>query len=81
MNLRRIIDFRSLLSQVNQLLLNVEDESTLLQSICDIAVKYGHLKLAFIARPNENDVFRIFKPFGYFLYGFNRRNNSFYSFL
>jgi diguanylate cyclase (GGDEF)-like protein/PAS domain S-box-containing protein len=64
MNLRRIIDFRSLLSQVNQLLLNVENESTLLQSICDIAVKYGHLKLAFIARPDENDVFRILASSG-----------------
>jgi diguanylate cyclase (GGDEF)-like protein/PAS domain S-box-containing protein len=64
MNLMRIIDFRSLLSQVNQLLLNVEDESTLLQSICDIAIKFGHLKLAFIARPDEKDVFKILASSG-----------------
>ncbi|MGC8483531.1 MAG: diguanylate cyclase [Thermodesulfobium sp.] len=63
-NLQRIIDFGSVLSQVNQLVANVQDESVLYQSICDIAIEFGHLKLSFIARPDENGVFRILAASG-----------------
>ncbi len=63
-NLQRVIDFGSVLSQVNQLIATVQDEPVLYQSICDIAIKFGHLKLAFIARPDENKVFHILAASG-----------------
>ncbi|AEE14537.1 diguanylate cyclase with PAS/PAC and GAF sensors [Thermodesulfobium narugense DSM 14796] len=63
-NLQRIVDFGTVLTQINQLISNVQDELTLYQSICDIAVNYGHLKLAFVAKPDKDGVFRILAATG-----------------
>ncbi|AWB10300.1 PAS domain S-box-containing protein/diguanylate cyclase (GGDEF) domain-containing protein [Thermodesulfobium acidiphilum] len=50
---------------------NVQDESTLYQSICDIAVRYGHLKLAFIAKPDKDGIFRILAASGNTKYAYS----------
>lgn len=50
--LRRVTDFNAFLAQVNQFISHAEDEAKLLQDICDLAIRYAHLKVAFIARPD-----------------------------
>lgn len=58
-SMQRVIDFSSVLSQINQLIANVDEESNFLQSICELAVKFGHLKLASIAKPDQDGTFRM----------------------
>ena len=50
--LGRLLDFNSLLAGVNHAISVHEDETQLLQSICDLATQHAHLALAYIARPD-----------------------------
>lgn len=50
--LERLTDFNAFLAQVSQFISHAEDEAKLLQDICDLAIRYAHLKVAFIARPD-----------------------------
>lgn len=48
-----------MLAQGNQVVATAENSHDLLQSLCDIAVKHGHLQLAFIAHPDPTGNFNI----------------------
>ena len=56
--LTRLKDFNTLLAQVNQAITVHDDEDALLSAICDLAVLYGGLKLAWIARPDAHGRFQ-----------------------
>ncbi len=56
--LTRLKDFNTLLAQINQAITVHDDEDSLLQAICDLAVHYGGLKLAWIARPDAQGRFQ-----------------------
>ena len=58
-HVQRLADFNALLAQVNQAMAGAEDELGLLQSICQLAVQYAKLKLAFIAQPDPHGRFSI----------------------
>ena len=55
--LKRISDFNALLGHVNQVIAAASDEKVLLQSICDLAIRYAHLALAVVARPGPDGRF------------------------
>ena len=56
--LTRLKDFNTLLAQINQAITVHDDETALLQAICDLAVRDGGLKLAWIARPDAQGRFQ-----------------------
>lgn len=56
--LTRLKDFNTLLAQINQAITIHEDEDSLLQAVCDLAVRYGGLNLAWIARPDAQGHFK-----------------------
>ncbi len=58
-HVQHLADFNALLAQVNQAMAGAEDEFGLLQSICQLAVQYAKLKLAFIAQPDPQGHFSI----------------------
>ena len=58
LTLRKVSEFNTLLTKVNQIVASAENESSLIQSICDLAVKHGHLSLAWIGVPDESGAFR-----------------------
>ncbi len=49
---QRLQDFYAFLSQTNRATFRAADETGLFQEICHIAVAYGHVKLAFVMRPD-----------------------------
>ena len=55
---RRINKTNEILIQVNQLMVTANDESQLIQDICDIIVEKGHFKLAYIAIPDVQGKFQ-----------------------
>ncbi len=62
--LSRALQFNSMLAQVNQVIASAEDAHTLFKAICEIAVQYGRMKLAFIAVPDANRRFKILASAG-----------------
>ncbi len=56
--LGRLAQFNALLAQVNQVIDRSSNEADLLQTICELAVEHGELRLAFIARPDAQGWFR-----------------------
>ncbi|OZB55483.1 MAG: hypothetical protein B7X35_08900, partial [Halothiobacillus sp. 14-56-357] len=60
----RLIDFNHMLAKVNQKIVSAESEQELLQPLCDLAVRYAHLKLVLLARPDETLRFRILAASG-----------------
>ena len=44
----------ALLSQINQAVVRIHDRQTLLQTICNVAVQYGHFKMAWIGIVDDN---------------------------
>ena len=58
LTLRKVSEFNTLLTKVNQIVTSAVDESSLIQSICDLAVKHGRLSLAWIGVPDERGEFR-----------------------
>jgi GAF domain-containing protein len=59
-----IISFNSFLKEMNQIIQKVNDELALFQSACDIATSHGKFKLAFVARPDKDGLFRIIASSG-----------------
>ena len=63
-HLQHLAEFNAMLVRVNQIASSARDEQMLLQSICATAVEQAHLKLAFIARPDEKGRFQILAASG-----------------
>lgn len=62
--LERLAHFNAMLAQVNEVISSEQDEQRLLQATCDCAVQYGHLKVAYVARPDEQGDFRFLASAG-----------------
>jgi diguanylate cyclase (GGDEF)-like protein/PAS domain S-box-containing protein len=56
--LQRLSDFNALMAQVNESIATSLDEQQLLQDVCDLAIRYAHLELAVIARPDASGRFQ-----------------------
>lgn len=54
----RMINFNTLLIQVNQLLMTIKEDIGFCQSVCDLIVAYGRFTVAFIAVPDEYGFFQ-----------------------
>ncbi|EGQ61934.1 sensory box-containing diguanylate cyclase, putative, partial [Acidithiobacillus sp. GGI-221] len=54
----------ALLTKINQMISGAEDESVLLQHICEIAVQQSGLKLAFVSRPDTQGRFQFLAAAG-----------------
>ncbi|MHB8348438.1 MAG: diguanylate cyclase domain-containing protein [Acidiferrobacterales bacterium] len=63
-HVRRLADFNALLAQANQTMASAVDDLDLLRSICQLAVRYAKLKLAFIAQPDPQGRFAILAASG-----------------
>ncbi|GBQ38349.1 hypothetical protein CFR79_10940 [Komagataeibacter saccharivorans] len=59
LQLTRLTEFNSFMAQLNQCISQAKNEEALLQEICDMAIHYAHLKIAFIGRPDENGSIRM----------------------
>ena len=55
---RRLADFNAMSARVNQIVAGGHNEAEILQSVCDVAVRFAHLKVAYIARPDDSGTFR-----------------------
>jgi len=62
--LSHALQFNSMLAQVNQVIASAEDPHTLFKAICEIAVQYGQMKLAFIAVPDADRRFKVLAAAG-----------------
>lgn len=62
--LTRALHFNAMLAQVNQVIARAEHPHELFQAICDIAVQYGRLRLAFIGVPDAQRRIRIIASAG-----------------
>lgn len=60
----RLIDFSHMLAKVSQKISSAESEAELFQPLCDFAVRYAHLKLALLARPDPTLTFRFLAASG-----------------
>jgi diguanylate cyclase (GGDEF)-like protein/PAS domain S-box-containing protein len=60
----RLIDFNHMLAKVNQKIVSAESERELFQPLCDLAVRYAHLKLVLLARPDDTLRFRFLAASG-----------------
>ena len=55
---RRLADFNALLAHVNQAAASAQDEGVLLDSVCQLAVRYAHVRIAYVARPDAGGRFQ-----------------------
>ena len=62
--LERLAHFNALLAQVNEVISSERNEQRLLQATCDCAVQYGHLKVAYVARPDAQGDFQFLASAG-----------------
>ncbi|MDE2342147.1 MAG: EAL domain-containing protein [Betaproteobacteria bacterium] len=62
--LTRALQFNSMLAQINQVIAEAEYPHELFQSVCDIAIKYGQFRLAFIGVPDVQRRMRIIASAG-----------------
>ncbi|MFA5730709.1 MAG: EAL domain-containing protein [Acidithiobacillus sp.] len=56
--LQRITDFSVLLSGANEVIAYTENETDLLRSLCELAVRHAHLRLAWVGRPDRDGIFQ-----------------------
>ena len=61
---RQLTEFNFFLAQINQLISRTENEKSLLDSICNMAISYTRLKLVWIAKPDEKGEVRFIAHFG-----------------
>lgn len=62
--LMRLSEFNAMLSQASQQITLHVTEAEFLAKLCELSVKYGHMRLAWIGRPNEDGVFVILSASG-----------------
>ena len=62
--LERLAHFNAMLAQVNEIVASAPDEQRLLQAICDSAIRYGHLSVAYVARPDTDGDFHFIASAG-----------------
>jgi PAS domain S-box-containing protein len=55
--LRRLADFNTFLVKIYQVVDTAQDETILMQAVCDMAVRYAHLRVAHILRPGNDQRF------------------------
>lgn len=55
--LRRLADFNTFLVKIYQCVDTARDETVLMQAVCDMAVRYAHLRVAYILQPGEDQRF------------------------
>lgn len=55
--LRRLADFNTFLVKIYQCVDTARDETVLMQAVCDMAVRYAHLRVAHILQPGEDQRF------------------------
>ncbi len=55
---QRLSDFNALLSEANEAIARAEDEKTLLQDLCELAIRRANLRLAWIAAPDAGGWFQ-----------------------
>jgi diguanylate cyclase (GGDEF)-like protein/PAS domain S-box-containing protein len=63
-HLKRLSDFKSLLAEARQVIAMNSDEPVLLQTLCNMAVKYSHADIAWIGQPDGEGWFRIMHSSG-----------------
>ena len=56
--LRRLTDFNMFMAQASLCASQANNESAILQDICDMAIRYAHFKIALIARPDDAQRFQ-----------------------
>ena len=61
---QRLTNFNILLGDVNQAIARAEDETTLLQDICALAVRYTNTRLAWIGKPDTQGDFQVLAAAG-----------------
>lgn len=64
LRLQRLSDFNALLAQVNRVVAESASEKILFQAICDLAIRYAHLKLAWVGRPDSAREFQFIAASG-----------------
>lgn len=58
LRLQRLSDFNSLLSEANEAIARAEDETSLLQTLCTLAIERAHLQLIWIGAPDNDGWFK-----------------------
>ncbi|HUW98070.1 MAG TPA: EAL domain-containing protein [Acidiferrobacter sp.] len=61
---RQLTNFNILLSEANQAIARAEDESSLLQELCHLAVLHTNIRLAWVGRPDEHGNFQVLAQAG-----------------
>jgi diguanylate cyclase (GGDEF)-like protein/PAS domain S-box-containing protein len=64
LRLQRLTDFNILIAQVNESISTSLDEQQLLQDVCDLSIRYAHLALAVITRPDASGRFQYLNAAG-----------------
>ncbi len=59
LRLTRLLEFNSLLAQINHAIGAHDDDDALLCAVCELAARSAHLALAFVARPDADGRFRM----------------------
>ncbi|HUW97513.1 MAG TPA: diguanylate cyclase [Acidiferrobacter sp.] len=62
--LQRITDFSVLLSSANETIAQMENEANMLQSLCELAIRHAHLRLAWIGQPDSDGWFQMLAATG-----------------
>ncbi|EQD25469.1 MAG: Diguanylate cyclase/phosphodiesterase with PAS/PAC and GAF sensor(S), partial [Leptospirillum sp. Group IV 'UBA BS'] len=62
--LSRLSDSNLLLAQINQAIVEAATEDSLLRAICDLSVRYGKLRMAWIGRPEEEKFVNVYASSG-----------------
>jgi diguanylate cyclase (GGDEF)-like protein/PAS domain S-box-containing protein len=60
----RLTQFNILLSEANQAIARAEDERSLIQELCDLAVRHTDIRLAWIGRPDDQGTVQILAAAG-----------------
>lgn len=55
----RLADFTMLLSRANETIARTASEQELLQTVCDLAIQFGHVSIAWVGRPDASGWFGI----------------------
>jgi diguanylate cyclase (GGDEF)-like protein/PAS domain S-box-containing protein len=61
---KRIADFNAAMAQINHIISQKTCETEMLKSVCEIAVRYARLKVAYIGRPDDDGIFRFIASYG-----------------
>jgi diguanylate cyclase (GGDEF)-like protein/PAS domain S-box-containing protein len=61
---QRLTNFNILLGEVNQAIARAEDETSLLQDICALAVRYTNSRLAWVGKPDIQEDFQVLAAAG-----------------